>query len=541
MELAYDNTTTDSMNKPKAKVITVTSGKGGVGKSSTATNLALSLAALDKKVCVFDADASLANINILLGIQPAYTLQHLLKGEKNLNDIIIDGPRGLKVVPGATGIAEYAQLSIEQKLTLLTALDQLQQEFDYLIIDTAAGIGDDVLDFIKASQFSIIIITPEPTSLTDSFSLLKVLKRANYKRTPYILVNMALDLENSQAIYKRFESAVKKYVDVNIAYLGYVQVDESMISSVKLQCPTVLLSPDSNASLCFKKLATDLDENIADTSVDSFSEFWRQQDEIEEIIAESPLEKPTDAFINKDNTPDVIAPVPSATTPLNFKQAADFCIAQLSNGHLNEAESNAFLDAITQFLPQQEPLSPETAQIPPDSPVRAFYQYLEQKSFPKEVMREVVATLEQAYFTKHADSLNSFDSTALKLFSQFNGSEEDLRHLNQQTVDCFQRHFKKPLYDITEHLQELTTSNDFSQAAFDELLDNLLSTYQDQFSSRYRTDADESLERAREDISALQKQLSDINNELNSTHSLLNEKTHLLEQIQALLPTTKTS
>ena len=215
MELAYNNSNSDSMNN--AKVITVTSGKGGVGKSSTSTNLALSLSALGNKVCIFDADASLANINILLGIQPKFTLQHLLNGEKTLSDITIKGPRGLNIIPGASGVAEYAHLSGKQKSILLSALDRLQQQYDYLIIDTAAGIGDDVLDFVKASQFSIIIITPEPTSLTDSFSLLKVLKRADYQQNSHILVNMAMDYRSSQSIYKRFEAAVK-----NILMLIYL-------------------------------------------------------------------------------------------------------------------------------------------------------------------------------------------------------------------------------------------------------------------------------------------------------------------------------
>lgn len=535
MELAYSNTSIDSMNKPKAKVITVTSGKGGVGKSSTATNLALSLAALDKKVCVFDADASLANINILLGIQPTYTLQHLLKGEKSLKEIIIDGPRGLKIVPGATGIAEYAQLSNDQKLTLLAALDKLQQDFDYLIIDTAAGIGDDVLDFIKASQFSIIIITPEPTSLTDSFSLLKVLKRSNYNRTSYILVNMALDFDNSQAIYKRFESAVKKYIDVDIAYLGYVQVDETMISSVRLQCPAVLLSPDSNASACFKKLALGLDEDISDSPVDSFSEFWRQQGGIEETVIDTPSEKPTTAFI-EDKDSDFIAPSTATKTDLNFKQASDFCITQLSSGDLTKEDSASFLHAVSQFQTKEVKDLPEPTPSPSSSSIREFYNYLEQRSFPKDELREVVATLEQVYFEKNAESLNSFDSNTLKLFSQFSGSEEDLRYLNQHLTDCFQRHFDKPLYDVIEHIQGLATSGDLNQQAFDEILNELLSAYQQQFTATYRTEADENLERAREEISVLQRQLSDINNDLNSTNSLLNEKTVLLEKIQELLP-----
>lgn len=536
MELAYSNTNIYSMNKPKAKVITITSGKGGVGKSSTATNLALSLAALNKKVCVFDADASLANINILLGIQPSYTLQHLLKGEKELKDIIIDGPRGLKIVPGATGIAEYSHLSNEQKTILLTALDKLQEDFDYLIIDTAAGIGDDVLDFIKASQFSIIIITPEPTSLTDSFSLLKVLKRSSYNRTSYILVNMALDVDNSQAIYKRFESAVKKYIDVDIAYLGYVQVDETMISSVSLQCPAVLLTPDSAASHCFKTLAAELNEKIEDSPVDSFSDFWRQQGSITKAATETPSEAPNNVFINEDKNPEPPTPRTPTPAPLEFEQAVAFCIKRLSSGELTEEDSTAFFDAIAPFQPLPEKDITEPAPAPASSSVREFYKYLEHHSFPKKDIREVVSTLEQVYFEKHGESLNSLDSTTLKLFSQFSGSEEDLRYVNEQLSDNYQRLFNKPLYDVIEKTQELSSSNDFQQHEFDALLSELLSTYQQRFSTHFKTEVDAHLEKASEEISTLKKQLCDINNELNSTTSLLTDKMLLIEKIQELLP-----
>ncbi|MEO1889035.1 MAG: MinD/ParA family protein [Cycloclasticus sp.] len=401
MELAYSNTSNSDTKRPKAKVITITSGKGGVGKSSTATNLALSLSALNNKVCVFDADASLANINILLGIQPKYTLQHLLKGEKTLKEIMIDGPRGLKVVPGATGIAEYAHLSGEQKTILLAALDKLQQFFDYLIIDTAAGIGDDVLDFIKASQFAIIIITPEPTSLTDSFSLLKVLKRSNYNRTSYVLVNMAMNYENSQSIYKRFESAVKKYIHVDIAYLGYIQVDETMISSVSLQCPAVLLSPESIASECFKKLAIGLEKHIESTPVDSFSDFWRQQDNVQESV---PSETPTTAFISDTKAP--IKMTPPAPAPLNFKQAADFCLKALSEDSLDAEEVKNFFDSVNAHQPKKEKSVEPTHKIKPSS-VRDFYHYLEKNAFPKDELREVVSTLEHVYFDKYGESLSS--------------------------------------------------------------------------------------------------------------------------------------
>jgi len=531
MELAYSNTSINSTNKAKAKVITITSGKGGVGKSSTATNLALSLSALNKKVCVFDADASLANINILLGLQPQYTLQHLLKGEKGLKDIIIDGPRGLKIVPGATGIAEYAHLSSEQKTILLAALDKLQQEFDYLIIDTAAGIGNDVLDFIKASQFSIIIITPEPTSLTDSFSLLKVLKRSHHHRKSYILVNMALDFYSSQTIYKRFESAVKKYIDADISYLGYIQIDETIISSVSLQCPAVILNPDSIASGCFKKLAQGLDKEINDSPIESLSDFWRQQGGINEVITETPTEKPVRAFINAPAKTDAVITPPKA---LSFNKASSFCIEQLSKGKLTEEELNSFLEAIQPFQPIEEKEAKISTDIETKSSVREFYTFLEQNDFPKDDIREVVSTLEQAYFEKHGESLNNLDSNALRLFSQFSGSEEDLKFVNQQLSDCYQRQFNKPLYDAKEQLQGLTASTDLIKTDFDELLNKMLSTYQQRFTKAYKTKADADLEHAKKEIFGLQIQLDELENELNDTHNSLTEKSTLLEKIQQL-------
>ncbi|MEO1962723.1 MAG: P-loop NTPase [Cycloclasticus sp.] len=400
---------------------------------------------------------------------------------------MIDGPRGLKVVPGATGIAEYAHLSGEQKTILLAALDKLQQSFDYLIIDTAAGIGDDVLDFIKASQFSIIIITPEPTSLADSFSLLKVLKRSNYDRTSYVLVNMAMNYENSQSIYKRFESAVKKYIHVDIAYLGYIQVDETMISSVSLQCPAVLLSPESIASECFKKLAHGLEKHIESTPVDSFSDFWRQQDDVQESV---PSETPTTAFISGTKTP--IKTTPAVPTPLNFKQAADFCLNALSEDNLDAEEVNAFFDSVNEHQPKKEKAVEPTDEIKPSS-VGDFYHYLEKNAFPKEEIWEVVSTLEHVYFDKYGESLSSLDAVSLKLFAQFSGSEEELRQVYNQLSARYQRQFDKPLHNVIEQTQALSQSDDFSVTVFDDVLKTLLSVYKQRFNEHYKTQADKDL------------------------------------------------
>ena len=521
MELAYGNKNNKPLNK--AKVITVTSGKGGVGKSSTATNLALSLSALDNKVCIFDADASLANINILLGIQPKFTLQHLLNGEKTLSDITIKGPRGLNIIPGATGIAEYAHLSDQQKSILLTALDRLQQQYDYLIIDTAAGIGDDVLDFVKASQFSIIIITPEPTSLTDSFSLLKVLKRANYQQRAHVLVNMAMDYSSGQSIYKRFEAAVTKYINADISYLGHIQADETMISSVSLQCPAVLLNPDAEASKCFETIANSIESRFKDQQTTSFSDFWRQL---------NPTQVP---LLSESKSSNTLSDDRSSTEPapeMDFTQATAFCINQLSNNEISEQQRAEFLKAIEVHLEIDQQV--ETS----GSATRDLYQHLEQNNFPKSEIRELINTLEQVYQQRYSSSLYSAESASIKLLAQFNAEQDALRYIHSQIASSFKRQFSSEIVPFSENLDAFIEENEFSQTSFDNVVAKLLSAYQQKFSSHYPTQADKDLASAKQSIDTLKQQQQQLNRQLKKTEQLLAEKTAVLDKIQQLLPST---
>ncbi|MEW5009101.1 MAG: MinD/ParA family protein [Cycloclasticus sp.] len=522
MELAYGNKDNKRMNK--AKVITVTSGKGGVGKSSTATNLALSLSALDNKVCIFDADASLANINILLGIQPKFTLQHLLNGEKTLSDITIKGPRGLNIIPGATGIAEYAHLSAQQKSILLTALDRLQQQYDYLIIDTAAGIGDDVLDFVKASQFSIIIITPEPTSLTDSFSLLKVLKRENYQQRAHVLVNMAMDYRSGQSIYKRFEAAVTKYINADISYLGYVQADETMISSVSLQCPAVLLNPDAEASKCFETIAKSIESRFKEQQTTSFSDFWRQLNP-----AQAPLlnESKTSKHTLSDDGSNT-----EQAQEMDFSQATAFCLNQLSNNEISEQQRAEFLKAIEVHLELGQQVDTT------GSATRDLYQHLEQNNFPKGEIRELINTLEQVYQQRYSNSLYSAESASLRLLAQFNAEQDALRYIHAQIASSFKRQFSSEIVPFSEQLDVFIEANELSQTSFDNVLAKLLSAYQQKFSSHYPTQADKDLASAKQSIDALKQQQQKLNLQLKKTEQLLAEKTAVLDKIQQLLPST---
>lgn len=272
------------------RVIAITSGKGGVGKTNVTSNLAIALARQGHRVCVFDADTSLANVNIVMGVTPRYTIEHLLSGERTVEEVLLEGPEGVMIVPAASGIAELAVLDEPSRARLIDALRALESSFDYLLIDTAAGIGESVLAFIRSAQYTILVISTEPTSLTDAFALLRVLKRQAHERPAYVLVNMALNYANSMEVYKRFEGAVRKYLGLKVHYLGYITDDKALKNSIARQRPVLLNDPDALASRCFTTLAAVLGKQFAAPATPlSFTSWWSDQAEASPPPAPSPL------------------------------------------------------------------------------------------------------------------------------------------------------------------------------------------------------------------------------------------------------------
>lgn len=268
-------------------VIAITGGKGGVGKTSIAINLAIALSKTGSKVCLFDGDTSLANTNIMLGLYPAYTLEHLFTGERSIQDIVINGPEGIQIVPGASGVAQCVELDVGQQQRLVTSMRSIEKHYDYLLVDTAAGIGPTVLHFIAASQVAVIVITPEPTSLTDAFSLLKVLKRRGYRRTAQVIVNMATSPSQAKKAFTRFSQAVEKYLSLRTEYLGSVWMDESMRNAVTTQKPVALFPKSDPSARCFYRLAENIEAVFErpGTPKLAFSAYWQK------VVERQPLLK----------------------------------------------------------------------------------------------------------------------------------------------------------------------------------------------------------------------------------------------------------
>ena len=256
------------------RVISVTSGKGGVGKSNVVSNLAIALSAQGKKVLLIDADLGLGNLDVLLGLSPVYNLNHVLNGDKSVLDILIDGPAGIKIIPAGTGVQELTSLGQHEKLKLLDELDMLEEQFDILIIDTEAGISENVTYFTVAAQEIFVVVTPEPTSITDAYALIKLLATRYSEHHFKVLVNMAKDSEDALEVFRKLANVAGRFLDISLDYLGCVVKDEKVVDAVKRQKAVTELFPDSEAAQCFTTIAKRVIENKRQTRVKGNIQFF---------------------------------------------------------------------------------------------------------------------------------------------------------------------------------------------------------------------------------------------------------------------------
>jgi len=243
----------------RIRVISVTSGKGGVGKTSVVANLAQALCRLNQRVLVLDADLGLANLDVMLGLNPRFTIDHLLRGEKRLEEILVQGPGGFKLLPAASGIPELTELDNSQRLLLLDELDSLKDRFDVLLIDTGAGISSNVMYFNFAATEKIVLVTNEPTSLTDAYAVIKVLT-SRYKQKRFkVLVNAARNAGEASRIYKHLSLVVDQFLgSPSLDYLGWIPYEKQMPAAIRKQKTLLEHSPETEASRHILKLAKTL-------------------------------------------------------------------------------------------------------------------------------------------------------------------------------------------------------------------------------------------------------------------------------------------
>ncbi len=230
------------------RVIAVTSGKGGVGKTNLAANLAVLAARAGQRVLIIDGDLGLANVEILFGLKPRFHLGHLLDSDIPVTEVMAPGPSGVKVLPAGTGMQQLSRLDDAQRLRLVTALDQLEDQFDVIFLDAGAGIGDNVMFFVGAAQEALLVVSPEPTSLTDAYATIKVLCQDAGVRFFDVVVNQAGNEAMAHDIFDKLSAIAGRFLDARIRWLGWLPRDENVHRAVMAQRPVVELFPSTPAT-----------------------------------------------------------------------------------------------------------------------------------------------------------------------------------------------------------------------------------------------------------------------------------------------------
>jgi flagellar biosynthesis protein FlhG len=240
------------------RVIAVTSGKGGVGKTNISANMAVLAAKMGKRVLVIDADLGLANVEIVFGLKPRYHMGDLINSSISIEDVLIEAPHGVKILPAGSGVQNLTQLSPEDKLRFVASLEPVQDKFDIVLVDSGAGIGDNVLFFVGAAQEAVLVVSPEPTSLVDAYATVKVLSQKAGVRNFNVIINPVVEELPAREIFNKLTAVTSRFLSASVRHLGYIPRDENLHRAIMAQRPLVDAFPHSPASRAMSVIADKL-------------------------------------------------------------------------------------------------------------------------------------------------------------------------------------------------------------------------------------------------------------------------------------------
>lgn len=258
-----------------ARTIAITGGKGGVGKSNLAVNVALELVAAGRKVSLLDADLALANADVLLGLNPRFHLGHVLSGQRTLNEVVIETSHGLRLIPGGSGIEDLANLSETAHRRFIAELMAMEDESDFLIIDTPAGIARNVTSVLNAASAVVIVTTPDPTAVIDAYATLKVLHRYSPAKPVSVVVNEVVGIGDAEKVFTQLDGASKRFLQHPLEHIGTIPRDSQLAEAVRRQIPVVDYAPDTPASRSIRLIAKQFDLDRASMKVKENVSFWK--------------------------------------------------------------------------------------------------------------------------------------------------------------------------------------------------------------------------------------------------------------------------
>jgi len=257
-----------------SRVMAIASGKGGVGKTNVVAGLAMALAQMGQRVVVLDADFGLANLDILLGLEPEFTLEHVLRGEKLMEEILLDGPFGIRIIPASSGIQELTRLDASAELRLIQGLQRISATNDWLLIDTAAGIHDSVIKLLMAAQEVLLVTTPEPTALVDAYAMVKVVHLRDSQKPLWLLVNNSQNQEEAEETIDQLQAATLRFLNRELNVLGMLPTDPFILQAVRQQRGVLDLFPHAPVSTALRAAARQLQDKIP-LQKDGFAAFWK--------------------------------------------------------------------------------------------------------------------------------------------------------------------------------------------------------------------------------------------------------------------------
>jgi flagellar biosynthesis protein FlhG len=272
----------EQSSKNPIQVVAITGGKGGVGKTNVSVNLGVALAKLGRRVTLLDADLGLANVDVLLGLKPQRTLKDVLDGNCRLGDVLLSGPAGIQIVPAASGLQEMVRLGSREHAGLISAFSEIAHRMDVLLIDTAAGISDEVVSFLCAAQEVVVVACNEPTSITDSYALIKVLNRRYGIQRIRVVANMVRSDEDSMAVFEKLQNVAERFLDVTLLHAGAISYDDHLRRAVQKQRAVVDLYPASRVSGDFMRLAAQVDGWPIPSTATGHLEFF-----VEQLVADA--------------------------------------------------------------------------------------------------------------------------------------------------------------------------------------------------------------------------------------------------------------